>query len=389
MLAVNGTAQSQRVSEVQPWSERLPPVRVCFLIDELARAGTETQLLALLRGLDRRRVEPTLCLLRGDSPVSQALEPTDCHIVRLGVRALRSPATWLAVLRFARWLRQNRIDVLQTYFPDSTYFGLVAGRWAGVGHRLRTRNNLGHWVTPFHRWMNSLLGGCATRTVTNCEAARSKLIETETLSPDRVVVLNNGVDLDRFLAIPVPTGRPKNTCRIGVVANLRTVKGVDLLIDALSLLKDEFPTLVLEIAGDGEERQALVRGATSHGIGERCRFLGSISDIPEFLSHLNVAVQPSRSEGMSNALLEYMAAARPIVATRVGAAGELIDDGEQGLLVSPNNATLLAQAIARLLRDAEQARSLGLEARRRARERYSRQAMIGRFENFYQSLVYG
>src|SRR4051794_10638623 len=87
-----------------------PPVRVCFLIDELATAGTETQLLALIRGLDRGRVRPYLCLLRGESAASGALEPDCCPVLRLGVGRLRSPATLLNAWHFARFLRRERID---------------------------------------------------------------------------------------------------------------------------------------------------------------------------------------------------------------------------------------------------------------------------------------
>src|SRR5262249_6112334 len=89
------------------------PVRVCFLIDELAAAGTETQLLALVRRVDRRRVRPYLCLLRGESAASRALEPEDCPVRRLGVGSLLRPRTLLRLARFAAWLRRERIDVLQ------------------------------------------------------------------------------------------------------------------------------------------------------------------------------------------------------------------------------------------------------------------------------------
>jgi len=102
------------------------------LIDELAAAGTETQLLALVRRLDRRRVQPSLCLLRGDSAASRALEPADCPVLRLGVGSLRSPATLVRAWRLARFLRRERIDVLQVYFPDSTYFGVPVAWLAGV-----------------------------------------------------------------------------------------------------------------------------------------------------------------------------------------------------------------------------------------------------------------
>src|SRR5204862_250698 len=123
------------------------PVRVCFLIDELATDGTETQLLALIRNLDRRRVQPYLVLLRGDRPSSRALEPDHCPVLRLGVGSLRSPRTLIRGARFIRFLRRDRIDVLQAYFPDSSYFGLPLARLAGVRHRIRTRNNIGHDMT--------------------------------------------------------------------------------------------------------------------------------------------------------------------------------------------------------------------------------------------------
>src|SRR2546423_8876360 len=178
------------------------PVRVCFLIDELATAGTETQLLALVRRLDRRRVQPFLCLLRGDSAASRALEPADCPVLRLGVGSLRSPATLTRAWRLARFLRRERIDVLQVYFPDSTYFGVPVAWLAGVPAIVRTRNNVGHWLTPLHRRLGRLLNVFTTATVANCEAARQALLESERPSPPTVVVLENGVDLTRFEAIP-------------------------------------------------------------------------------------------------------------------------------------------------------------------------------------------
>src|SRR5207248_2667044 len=177
------------------------PVRVCFLIDEQAAAGTETQLLALVRRLDRARVRPYLCLLRGGGPRSRALEPDDCPVLRLGVGALRSPAALLRAWRLARFLRRECIDVLQVYFPDSTYFGVPVGWLAGVPAIVRTRNNVGHWLTPLHRWLGRFLNRFTTATVANCEAARRALIEAEGPRPERVVVLENGVDLGRADAI--------------------------------------------------------------------------------------------------------------------------------------------------------------------------------------------
>jgi glycosyltransferase involved in cell wall biosynthesis len=365
------------------------PVRVCFLIDELAPAGTEMQLLALIRHLNRRRVLPYLCLLRGDSPVSQALEPDDCPILRLGVGSLRHPATLRRFGRFVRFLRRQRIDVVQAYFPDSSYFGVPAAWLAGVRHRVRTRNNLGHWLTPLHCLLGRALNVLTTRTVANCEAARQALLEAEKPAAESVLVLENGVDLERFRDIPPLAQCSPAMPRIGVVANLRPVKGLDVFVSAAAQLRDRHRRAIFAVAGEGESRASLEEQARREGLEGRFQVLGSVADVPEFLAGLDVAVLCSHAEGMSNALLEYMGAGRAIVATTVGAATALIEDGTHGLLVPPGDAERLAKAIGRLLDDRPLARRLGAAARRRAVERYSREAMVRRFEDFYEQLVAG
>ncbi len=369
-----------------PVSPLRAPVRVCFIIDELAVAGTETQLLALIRHVDRRRVEPYLCLLRGKSAASRALEPAGCPVWRLGVGSLARPRTLLRLAQFVRLLRRHRIDVLQAYFPDSAYFGLPAAWLAGVPNRLRTRNNLGHWLTPLHRQLGRFLNALTTGTLTNCEAARRALVAAEGRPAGDVRVLENGVDLSRFLGVPPAAATPPETPTVGAVANLRPVKGVDVFVEAAALLADAFPRTVFRVGGEGDQRAALEAAVARHGLARRFFLPGAASDVCGFLAALDVAVLPSRSEGMSNALLEYMAAGRPIVATRVGGNAELVEHGTHALLVPPDDPGALARAISRLLADRELACRLGAAARRRARERYGREAMVRRFEDFYAGL---
>ena len=361
------------------------PVRVCFLIDELATAGTETQLLALVKNLDRSRVLPHLVLLRGDNDVSRALEPADCPVLRLGAGALRSPRTALRAWRFMQFLWRERIDVVQVYFPDSSYFGVPAAFLAGVRHRLRTRNNIGHWMTRVHRILGRALNCLTTATVANCEAAKRALLADEKPDEGRVHVLENGVDLDRFLAIPEPHGDAPRW--VGTVANLRAVKGLDVLVEAAALLRDEFPRVGFRVAGEGVERAGLERLIRERNLADRFHLTGAEADVPGFLAKLDVAVLPSRAEGMSNSVLEYMAAARPIVASAVGAMPDVLHDEVHGMLVPPGDPAVLAGRIARYLRDPELARRMGSAARRRANEHYSREAMVRRFEDFYTRLV--
>jgi glycosyltransferase involved in cell wall biosynthesis len=363
------------------------PLRVCFVIDFLAPAGTEMQLLALIRHLDRRLVSPYLCLLRGHLGQSRSLEPADCPVWRFELGSLCRLNTLAQAWRFRRLLRRERIDVVQTYFADSSYFAIPTAWLAGVPHRIRTRNNLGHWLTPAHRLLGALLNAFTTQTIANCEAAREALLATEHPRVESVVVLENGVDLERFIQIVPSSPSVDRPRRVGMIANLRHVKGVDVLIDAAARLGNEHGELAFEVAGDGPDRQAFEQRIKAAGLGGRFFLPGLLADIPRFLAGIDVAVLSSRSEGMSNALLEYMAAARPTVATAVGAAPTLIEHGVHGLLVPADDSSRLAEAIANLLKNPTLARRLGMAARQRAHQRYSRAAMVRRFEDFYENLA--
>jgi glycosyltransferase involved in cell wall biosynthesis len=364
------------------------PVRVCFMIDRLSRAGTETQLLALVRELDRTRVAPTLVLLDGEDDLSRALEPADCPVVRLGVRKLFSPKAVSAARRLRAFWREHRPDVLQTYFLDAAYFGAPLARLCGVRKVLRVRNNLGYWLTRRHRVMGRLVRPFVDATLTNTPAGRDQLVARDGLRPDRVVVLENGVDTNRFKRFMLPD-LTKKVVRVGCVANLRPVKNIDGLMRAAKAALEKFPRLVFEVAGDGEQRADLAALHAELGLGERFVLRGSVADVPNFLRRVDVAVLPSHSEGMSNALLEYMAAGRAVIATDVGANARLLDGGKCGLVVPPNDPAAVVDAIGELLQNPLRAAGYGSAARRRVDVEFSRDAMRKRFEAYYRDLVGG
>ena len=358
------------------------PRRVCFVIDRLGRAGTESQLLALIRGLDRSRVVPSLCLLNGEDEESSRLEPLDCAVIYLGLKGLFRPAVVAAALRLQAFLRTQRVEVVQTYFLDSTYFAIPLARLCGIRRTVRVRNNVGYWLTPRHRLLGRFLGRLATTTLTNSEEGRRALAASEHLPLRKIEVIENGVDLDRFAAFrPVDLGQA--IVRVGVVANLRPVKNIDGLIRAAALLSASHSALQFEVAGTGEVRHTLQNQIDAAGLTARFLLRGAVENVPEFLARIDIAVLPSHSESMSNALLEYMAAGRAIVATDVGANARLVRADVDGLIVPPGDDAALAVAVERFLRAQTFAQQCGASARARAESEYSRPAMIRRFEDFF------
>ena len=357
------------------------PVRVCFMVDRLSRAGTETQLLALIRNLDRSRVEPTLVLLDGEDDLSRAIEPDACRILRLGVRKLLGTGAVRAANRLRAFWRETQPDVFQAYFLDSAYFGVPLARWCGIPHVFRVRNNLGYWLTPRHRLMNRIIRPLVHCTLTNTDAGKAALMERDGLRPDRITVLENGVDTHRFNRFLLPDTSKKRV-RVGCVANLRTVKNVDGLMRAAKIAIERHPQLRFEVAGEGEQRPMLERLHRELGLGDRFTLKGSVADVASFLRTVEIAVLPSHSEGMSNALLEAMSAGRAVIATNVGANATLVRHEKSGLNVAPRDESAIAAAIDRYLEQLLRAAAYGAAAGTRVEAEYSRDAMARRFEDF-------
>lgn len=378
------TATALRPSARQP-SPSHRPIRVAYVIDNLSRAGTETQLLALIRSLDRTRFEPSLVLLDGTGAASRELEPDDCEVTRLGVRKLLGVGACKAASRLRRLWRDRRPDVVQAYFLDASYFGVPIARWVGVPTVLRVRNNLGYWLDAKKRLLNRLIRPSVHLSLTNSETGREALMRQDRLPADRVAVIENGVDLERFANLRPP--RLSNAARIGCVANLRPVKNINGLLRAARIVLDQFPDVTIEIAGEGEQRAELELLTAELNLTRRVRFHGRVEHIPAFLGALDVAVLPSHSESMSNALLEYMAAGRVIVATDVGANAKLVRNDREGFIVPPGKDVALADRIVQALSDPTGAEGMARAARRRVEAAYSRQAMKEKFEDLYLRLA--
>ena len=383
MTAAFAYRQTSRLSIPLPAVE---PVRVCFMIDRLSRAGTETQLLALLRTLNQEKVQPSLVLLDGEDDLSRALEPTNCPVIRLGLRKLMSLSAAKAARRLQAFWREHRPEILQTYFLDASYFGAPLAKASGIRKVIRVRNNLGYWLNSKHRLLGRLIHPFVDITLTNTAAGKQALIERDALRSSRVEVLENGVDHERFKRFMLPD-TSRSRVRVGCVANLRTVKNIDGLMRAAKTALERFPRLVFEVAGEGEQREELERLHNKLGLGDRFVFRGSVTDVAEFLRKVDIAVLPSHSEGMSNSLLEYMSAGRAVIATSVGANPELIRHGKDGLIVPPGDESSLVEAIGQLLANPVRAAGYGASARKRVEAEYSRAAMCRRFEEFYRGMV--
>jgi glycosyltransferase involved in cell wall biosynthesis len=277
---------------------------------------------------------------------------------------------------------------VQLHFRDSTYFGAPLARLAGVRGVLRTRRDLGFWMRPVDYLLSRVVGIFVSATIANCDACRTSVIADEAAPPDSVHVIANGVDLSRFaeiqpLAQERSAGGPR---RIGIVANLRPVKNLSLFVRSAARVAREHPDVEFLVAGEGECRAELETLADNLGIRSKLHLVGQVCDIPAFLAKLNIAVLTSSTEGLSNSLIEYMAAGRAIVATDTGGNAELVRNGQTGLIVPTGCEASLSRALDLLLNDARTAARLGEAARGVAWQRYGWESVIAQHQRLYHAM---
>jgi glycosyltransferase involved in cell wall biosynthesis len=230
------------------------------------------------------------------------------------------------------------------------------------------------WATALRRALwRSLIAPRATRVLCVSRAAQEVVCAQAPVARGKTVVLPNGVDTARFAGHhdAASLGLPRGAYLIGTVGRAHPIKGQADLIAALPLVTTEGEAPHLLIAGPAspEQAQALTAQARALGVAERVHLLGPREDVPEVLAALDVFVLPSHSEGMPNALLEAMAAGKPVIATAVGGSIELVTDGVNGLLVPAHSPDSLAAAVSRLRADPALAARLAAAAQEAAATR--------------------
>ena len=242
---------------------------------------------------------------------------------------------------------------------------------------------------PPRRVIDHLLCRCTDRIIAVSRPVKDSLVSVCRVSPDKVRVIENGLNLER-LRIKISRtdklrelGLPADARLIGIAAALTPKKGHRYLLSAVARIMPRYPDLYLLLMGEGELLEELKEMVRAKGMEGRVRLLGSRSDALEIISLLDVFVLSSTREGLSIALLEAMALGRAVVITAVGGGVEVVENGVTGLLVPPADPEALAEALERILADPELGARLGRAAEKRIRSRYDIRAMIDSYAEQY------
>ena len=363
--------------------------RILFVIATLDRAGAEGQLVSLCLGLPERGFEPAVCCLTRGGELARELEAADIPVWVLGKSG---KLDFSAIGRLRRRIREFQPEIVHTWLFTSNAFGRVAAWLSGVPILVASERAADIWKTWVHRSIDRLLGRVTARVIVNADAVRRFCTEKIRLPPDRVVVIRNGIDLAAFdraasrePSPPLPSA--KEGLRIGTVGRLARQKGIPYLLEAFRRLLASAPGSRLCIVGDGEDRGELESLVERLGIRASVDFLGHRADVPAILPRLDVLVLSSLWEGLPNAVIEAMAASRPVVATAVDGTLELVEDGVTGWLVPPRSPEALAGKIEELLNDPDMRERMGREGRQRIERDYGLDRMLDETAALYDQLI--
>jgi glycosyltransferase involved in cell wall biosynthesis len=297
-----------------------------------------------------------------------------------------------AIIKLMRKLRREHFDIIDMYGLRISLIGRILGKFTNHQHLVSSWRNMPSLHKGWQLWLDRISSHLIELYICNTQLCTKALQRVLHLPENKLKVLHNGIDLRKFYNVKRGTRRKErhvgnDKIVITCVANLKKVKAHTLLLDAFAELNQEFPMVELWLIGDGPERKNLEHQASALQITDRVVFWGTQNDIPQIMADSDIFVLASQSEGMSNAIMEAMASAVPVVATRVGGTIELIEHGKSGLLVNPGDTQSLSEALRQLCLSGEKRYSFGKAGRTRIQSQFKLIDKVHELEMIYSELA--
>lgn len=360
--------------------------RVALIILNMAYGGAERLVQELALDLSRAGARPVVVCLDAVAGNTEPLDAANIPIILIKRRQMA--LDFGVVRRLSALLEARDVEVVHAHDLTSLAHAVLAG-WRLRRPVLFTEHSR-HYIDA--RWRRRLEKRLLCLGVRRLAAVSPELAQAtvtrDGVPGDKVLVIENGVDLDAFAApsdqaLRRELGVAPSGLLVGMVGRLEEIKGPHILLEAFAALAAAVPEATLVFVGDGGLRAGLENRTKALGLDGRVSFTGARADIPQVMAGLDILALPSLSEGLPFALLEGMAAAKPVVATAVGRIPAIVRDGENGLLTPPGDAAGLAGRMRRLLGDGTLRARLGDQARACMAAGYDRRTMLAGYRQLY------
>jgi glycosyltransferase involved in cell wall biosynthesis len=356
---------------------------VLFIIDSFEQGGSERQALQLLTQLHRSgqcRVH-LACLQDRGSLRAEAEQLGIGEILEYPLTSFYDLNFLKQLRRLTQFIKENKIEVVHTHCFYTNIFGMTGAFLAGVRGRVTSKGETDGFRTPLQKRAERVAFRLAHRVIANCLVVQNQLIR-EGVNPKQIIQHYNGLDLERLKVSPdlrredalASFGLRATPARrfVSIVANLHNpVKDHPMFLRAAARVMKEVPDAGFVIAGEGGLMNGLQELAQQLGIERDVFFIGRCENVGRLLFASDIGVLSSKAEGFANAILEYLAAGLPVVATDVGGVREAVVEGETGYVVASGDDVKMAEGIVRLLKNPERARAMGELGRERVAAKFS------------------
>jgi glycosyltransferase involved in cell wall biosynthesis len=369
-------------------------MRILFSINGTDFGGTETMLLQIARRLQARGHRTIVLSLKPVGRIGQQLRQHGIPVDSLNMPENMTIKDFVTGIRhMTRWMREQHFDLVHSFLPRSNIMSRIANKWSGVTKiHLSSERAIDLERSRAIVLLNRLTSSMTDAFIAVSPVVRDILIQREKISPEKITIISNGIDLTSLDASSPNEIRSElnigsGQLVISSVGRLHREKGHIYLLRALAELRHEWPDVCAVIVGEGPEADNLRREADTLSGADNVRFLGFRADVVKMIRASDLFVLPSLEEGFPVTALEAMACSRPIVATEVGSLPFIVVSGQTGLLVPPKNTRALSNAICQLLREPGTREQMGRRALNHVETYFTLEGVLAQLENLYQDLL--
>lgn len=347
----------------------------------------------VMEKLHSRNFPMTCIYLEKHSDAPNLLENFGCRVIYIGSVGATKIFNPVVLWGLAKFLRDNKVDILHCHRHKATFYGSLAATIAGTPVVLSHVHGLKRTRSLLRRWENRVLYGIVSKVITVSDAVRKDVMATNpSLSSSKVIAIRNSVDLNRFSGVTTKKqqareilGLPQDAFVFGTVGRLALTKGQSCLIEAFAKVRQSVPLAHLVFVGSGGLASELKLQAAHLGCLDAVTFAGQRGDVPQVLRAFDSFVLPSIAEGFPGSLLEAMAASLPCIASAVGGIPEIISDEKLGYLVPSKDPDALFEAMIACYNISEQERfRMGQEAHDMVERLYTHDVYTANLEKLYE-----
>ena len=372
-------------------------IKLLFLIDYLwGIGGTERFVFQVIKNIDKDRFSCILCPFNAKEKEIHKFRENGITVVNIPITKIYGVKAFIQSFKLIKLIKENDIDIVQTFHFVSDTYGALVSKIAGVSHIVSSRRDMGDLKKKSYVFISKRANKLIDHFIMVSNAVGRSFAAIEKIPFEKMETIYNGVDLPNWKLpasaelekIKVKLNLNSGGIIIGYIAHFRPGKGHNVFFEATKKIKPLIKNMKALVVGGGQK--ALInhykRFCEDNQLQEDVIITGYTEEVRKYLSVMDVYCLVSDNEGCSNSILEAMASGKPVITTAVGGNPELVVNGETGILIPPNDAGALVQAILKLYQNPELRLSMGNKARQHVERNFSLQKMINNMEEFYIQL---